>query len=240
MNAYFTAIELLMKKVIREEQQSVEKVATEITRRLSLGGIVQLFGSGHSYLIAEESFFRAGGLVPVQPIIVESLMLHNGAAQASLNEKDPELTQTFANQLDIRPEDTVIVISTSGRNTVPIDVAYIAKECGAYVVSLQSLQYNASEHPSKHKSGNRLETVVEAILNTHVPVGDGLLTLDGLPYAPASSVIGNTLIHATFSRVIEMMIENGVKPPIFKSGNLDGSTAHNELMIAAYGERITF
>ncbi|WP_421102738.1 sugar isomerase domain-containing protein [Sporosarcina psychrophila] len=240
MNAYFKEIESLMKKVIQEEQQSVEKIAAEIMKRLSRGGIVQLFGSGHSHLIAEEPFFRAGGLVPVRPIIIESLMLHNGASQASTNEKDPEFTQTFAGQLDIRSEDVVIIISTSGRNVVPIDVAYIAKESGAYVVSLQSLYYNASEQPSKHHSGNRLEDVTEAVLNTHVTVGDGLLLSEGTPYAPASGVIGNMLLHATFSRVIGMMIESGIEPPIFKSANLDGSSAHNEQMIATYSKRIKF
>lgn len=241
MNAYFKEIESLMKKVIHEEQQSVEKIATEMTKRLSLGGIIQLFGSGHSHLIAEEPFFRAGGLVPVRPIIVESLMLHNGASQASANEKDTEFTQTFAGQLDIRPEDVVIIISTSGRNVVPIDVAYIAKESGAYVVSLQSLYYKASEQPSKHHSGSRLEDVVEAVLNTHVTVGDGLLTSeDGMPYAPASGVMANMLLHATFSRVIGIMIESGIEPPIFKSANLDGGSAHNEQMITTYGKRIKF
>ncbi|MBO0587123.1 SIS domain-containing protein [Sporosarcina sp. E16_8] len=240
MNEYFKEIESLMKKVICEEQQSVEEIAAEMTKRLSLGGIVQLFGSGHSHLIAEEPFFRAGGLVPVRPIIVESLMLHNGATQASTNEKDPEFTQTFAGQLDIRPEDVIIIISTSGRNVVPIDVANIAKESGAYVVSLQSLYYNAYEQPSKHHSGNRLEDVAEAVLNTHIPVGDGLLISEGMPYAPASGVIGNMLLHATFSRVIGMMIESGIEPPIFKSANLDGSSAHNEQMIATYGKRIKF
>jgi len=240
MNAYFKEIESLMRKVIHEEQRSVEIIAAEMTKRLSLGGIVQLFGSGHSHLIAEESFFRAGGLVPVRPIIVESLMLHNGATQASENEKDPEFTQTFAGQLDIHPEDVIIIISTSGRNVVPIDIAHIAKESGAYVVSLQSLYYNASEQPSKHHSGNRLEDVAEDVLNTHVPVGDGLLLAGEMPYAPASGVIGNMLIHATFSRVIGIMIESGIEPPIFKSANLDGSSTHNEQMIAIYGKRIKF
>ncbi len=240
MNPYFSAIETLMKKVFHEEQQSVEKIAAEITQRLSRGGIIQLFGCGHSHLIAEESFFRAGGLVPVQPIFVESLMLHKGATQSSANEKDPEFIHTFAGQLDFRPEDTIIIISTSGRNSVPIDVAYKAKECGAYTVSIQSLQYNGAEQSSKHESGNRLEAVVDDILNTHVPVGDGLITTEGISYGPASSVIGNTLLHAAFSRVSEMMIESGIEPPVFKSGNLDGSTAHNERMIATYADRIKF
>ena len=240
MNAYFTAIDTLMQEVFHKEEQSIEKIAEEILNGLSRGGIIQLFGCGHSHLISEESFYRAGGLVPVQPIFVEPLMLHKGALQSSENEKDPEFIHTFENQLDIRPEDTVIVISTSGRNPVPIDVALRAKESGAYTVSIQSLYYNGEEHSSKHESGSRLEDVVDAILNTRVPVGDGLLTMEGMRYAPASSVIGNTLLHATFSRVIEMMVERDIEPPIFKSGNLNGSTEHNEQMISKYKNRIKF
>ena len=240
MHAYFAAIETLMHKVSGEEQQAVEKIAGEIATRLARGGIIQLFGCGHSHLIAEESFFRAGGLVPVQPIFVESLMLHEGATNSSANEKDPAFIHTFADRLDFRPDDTIIVISTSGRNPVPIDVAMKARQCGAYTVSIQSLQYKASEQPSKHQTGDRLEDVVDDVLNTHVPLGDGLLTSGDLSYAPASSIMGNLLLHATFSRVIEQMIESGQEPPVFKSGNLDGSTAHNERMIATYANRITF
>ncbi|MFJ7936411.1 sugar isomerase domain-containing protein [Sporosarcina sp. NPDC096371] len=240
MNPYFTAIESLMKEVSHEEQVSIEKVAVEIAQRLSRGGIIQLFGCGHSHLIAEESYFRAGGLAPVQPIYIEPLMLHVGATKASANEKDPTFMQTFENQLDFRPDDTVIVISTSGRNPVPIDVADIARKHGAYTVSIQSLHYNASSQPSKHPSGKRLEDAVDAVLDTHVPLGDGLLQSGELAYAPASSIIGNMLLHATFSHVIELMIENGQEPPIFKSSNLDGSTAYNERMIATYANRIRF
>ena len=93
---------------------------------------------------------------------------------------------------------------------------------------------------SKHSSGHRLEDVVDDVLNTHVPLGDGLLTSGDLSYAPASSIMGNMLLHATFSRVIEIMIDSGQEPPIFKSSNLDGSTAHNERMMATYAGRIKF
>lgn len=240
MNSYFIAIESLMKKVFDQEQQSVERIAEEMAKRLSRGGIIQLFGCGHSHLIAAEPYFRAGGLVPIQPVFVEPLMLHEGAMRSSENEKDAEYIRTFEGEMDIQPDDTLIVISTSGRNPVPIDVAYKAKECGAYTVSIQSLSYTASNQPSKHHSGHRLEEVVDRILNTGVPVGDGLLAWEGLPYAPASSVIGNALLHATLSRVIEMMIESGIEPPIFKSGNLDGSAEHNERLVAKYGARIRF
>ncbi len=240
MNPYFEAIQMLMKEVSHEEQSAIEKVAFEIAQRLARGGIIQLFGCGHSHLIAEESYFRAGGLVPVQPIFIEPLMLHIGATMSSTNEKDPTFIDRFAELLDFQPNDTVIVISTSGRNPVPIDVAIKAQQSGAYTVSIQSLYYNATEQPSKHPLGHRLEDAVDDILNTHVPLGDGLLTSGDLSYAPASSVMGNMLLHATFSRVIEIMIDRGLEPPIFKSSNIDGSAAHNELMMATYADRIKF
>ena len=91
MNPYFEAIHKLMKEVSHEEQLAIEKVADEIAQRLTRGGIIQLFGCGHSHLIAEESYFRAGGLAPVQPIFIEPLMLHMGATKSSANEKDPDI-----------------------------------------------------------------------------------------------------------------------------------------------------
>lgn len=240
MNPYFEAIHTLMQEVSHEEQTAIEKVAVEIAQRLTRGGIIQLFGCGHSHLIAEESYFRAGGLAPVQPIFIEPLMLHIGATVSSTNEKDPTFIDEFAELLDFRPDDTVIVISTSGRNPVPIDVALKARQSGAYTVSIQSLYYKASGQISKHSSGKRLEDAVDDILDTHVPLGDGLLTSGEFSYAPASSIMGNMLLHATFSRVIEIMIGSGQEPPIFKSSNLDGSTAHNERMMATYADRIKF
>jgi len=240
LNSYFTAIESLMKEVFTNEQESVEVVASEMVKRLARGGIIQLFGCGHSHLVAAEPFFRAGGLVPVQPIFVEPIMLHEGVLRSSAYEKDADFIHTFEEQLSIRPEDTVIVISTSGRNPVPIDVANKAKVSGAYTVSIQSLNYTASNQPARHHSNRRLEEVVDNILNTGVPVGDGLLEWEGLSYAPASGVIGNTLLHATLSRVIELMIESGIEPPIFKSANIEGSVAHNLRLIEEYGDRIEF
>ncbi|WP_017381394.1 sugar isomerase domain-containing protein [Paenisporosarcina sp. TG-14] len=240
MISYFTAIDSLMKKVFLEDKQAVKRIADEMTKRLSSGGIIQLFGCGHSHLIAQEPYYRSGGLVPVCPIFVEPLMLHDGAIESSKNEKDPDFIHSFVGQLDIRPEDTVIVISTSGRNPVPIEVAMKAKEREAYTISIQSLCYSGEKSHSKHISGKRLEDVVDDVLNTHVPIGDGLLETNGLLYAPASSVIGNTLLHATFTSVIEKMIENGLEPPIFKSGNVDGSTEHNEQLVQKYKERILF
>ncbi len=240
MIRYFSDIQELLTDVCDKEERSVEKIATEIKDRLDQGGIIQLFGCGHSHLLAAEGYYRAGSLVPVQPIFIESLMLHGGAVESSNNEKNPDFINTFAHRLDFKPQDVVIIISNSGRNPVPIDVALLAKEAGAYTVSIQSLHYNEEEHPSKHKSGSRLEGVVDAKLNTHIPLGDSILSSNDSIFGPASSVIANVLLHGTFSRVIELMIEDGAIPPIFRSGNLEGNKEHNDKMIEQYSKRIQF
>ena len=229
-----------MDKVFREEQQTLEKIASEIKSRIEKGGIIQMFGCGHSHLLAEEGYYRAGSLIPVQPIFVESLMLHKGALRSSDYEKDPTFFQTFKDGLDIREHDVVIIISNSGRNPVPIDVAHFANKAGAYTVSIQSLYYNELDHPTRHESGSRLEGVVNDKLDTHVPVGDGLLTSGDLRFGPGSSIVANMLLHGTFSRVVEMMLAQGQEPPVFKSGNVDGNKAHNDKMIEQYGDRIQF
>ena len=240
MNPYFSEIIKLLESVHLDAKVSIPKVANAMAERLSKGGIIQLFGSGHSQLLAQEGFFRAGSLAPIKPISIGPLMLHEGARFSSNNEKDPEFSKTFLSALDIRPEDSVIVISTSGRNPVPIDVANYATSRGAYTVSIQSLLYTEGEHPSRHVSGKRLEAMVSDVLDTKVPPGDGIIHIDGIQSGPVSSVTGNALLHALFSEIVTRMSANGVEPPVFKSGNLEGNAAHNDALVAHYSDRIEF
>lgn len=240
MNSYFSEIITLLSEVEREAKEPIEKTAAQVAERLGNGGIIQLFGSGHSQLIAQEGFYRAGSLAPVKPISIGPLMLHEGALLSSKNEKDPDFSKTFISQLDIRPEDVVIVISNSGRNPVPIEIAQYAASQGAYTVSIQSLLYTEGEHPSRHNSGKRLEAMSSAVLDTKVPPGDGILKINEVQCGPASSVTGNALLHSLFCEVVLCMTENGVEPPVFKSGNLDGNTEHNDALVAHYSDRIEF
>ncbi|WP_432353512.1 sugar isomerase domain-containing protein [Sporosarcina sp. A2] len=240
MNSYISEITTLLKIVEESSKEPIEHAATKIAERIKRGGIIQLFGSGHSQLLAQEGYFRAGSLACVQPISIGPLMLHEGALLSSENEKDAEFSKTFLTTLDIRPEDVVIIISNSGRNPVPIDVAEYAESQGAYTVSIQSLLYTEEEHPSRHSSGKRLEKMVSVVLDTKVPSGDGIMHIDGIQCGPASSVSGNALLHALFCESVERMSANGMEPPVFKSGNLEGNATHNDALVAHYSDRIQF
>lgn len=238
MESYFQEIQQLLQIISEEEQQVVSETAKIIADKLTQGGILQLFGCGHSHLIAQEAFYRAGGLVPVRPIMLEPVMLHSGALTSSKNEKDPMLIAKHKDILDFQANDVLIVISTSGRNAVPIDVATFAKQSGVFVISLQSLNY--SKFASRHKSKKRLEEVVDLILNTHIPIGDGILEKEGIQYGPASTVVGVTILNALISQVIEQIAIYDEELPVFGSSNITTSHSKNDDLIKKYSHRIQF
>ncbi|MER2172284.1 MAG: SIS domain-containing protein [Psychrobacillus psychrodurans] len=229
---------MLLEKVAQQENENIENASKLIAERIKKGGILQLFGCGHSHLLAQEAYYRAGGLVPVAPINIEPLMLHKGALTSSSNEKDPTLIGQYRDQVSFESNDILIVISTSGRNPAPIDMAFLGKEAGILVISLQSLSYRDQE--GRHASGKRLEEVVDIVLNTYVPVGDGLLSNKGLQYGPASTVVGAALLNALICQVIEEISKESEELPVFKSANLSDSQFHNETMLKKYRNRIDF
>ena len=238
MQSYWKEISILLEKVAEQEKENINNTSKLIADRIKNGGIIQLFGCGHSHLLAQEAYYRAGGLVPVTPITIEPLMLHSGALTSSQNEKDPTFMEQYEGQISFEPNDILVVISTSGRNPAPIDMAFLGKKAGILVVSLQSLHYKDQE--GRHASGKRLEEVVDIVLNTHIPVGDGLLSNKGLQYGPSSTVVGAALLNTLISQVIEEISKESEQIPVFKSANLSDSQFHNEEMMEKYKNRIDF
>lgn len=238
MRAYFHELQKLLDIVLEQENALIAEAAQQIVLRLQSGGVVQLFGCGHSHLLAQDAFYHAGGLVPVRPITIEPLTLHAGALTSSKNEKDPTIIARHKEHFHFHEHDVCIVISTSGRNDAPIDAALLAKQSGVLVMSMQSLAYR--QQPTRHHSGKRLEDVVDVVIDTHIPVGDGLLQLQQMQYAPASTVIGSAILHALFSQVIEIMADCQDIVPVFESNNVESNLHHNDVMIANYQTRINF
>ncbi|WP_431803741.1 sugar isomerase domain-containing protein [Halobacillus andaensis] len=221
------------------EQLNIASQAT--AQKIKEGGIVHLFGCGHSSLIAQEPYYRAGGLVPVCPLVIDPLTLNQGAVRASEYEKTAGFVEGYLTKEDIREEDVLLVISTSGRNPAPIDVAQYGREKGAYVIGLLSMKYSASQ-PSRHHSGKRLEDTVDTVIDTQVPLGDAAIKEEGISqaFAPLSSVVGVSLIQDLLAKTIVRLKDIGEEPPIFMSGNLDGVAEHNHKLVERYKDRIRF
>lgn len=238
---YIEKISNLLNVIENEEKETMQQAANKISEAIQHGGVIHLFGCGHSHILTEEVFYRAGGLVPIHPILHEPLMLHEGAARSSTLERKNDYAKTFMEEQDIRKRDVFIVISTSGRNPVPVDAAHIAKEKGAYVIAITSISYSSSQ-PSRHTSGEHLYDAADLVIDNHAPVGDALLshTNVDVKFSPSSTVVGAAILNAIFATSIQYMADNGFAPPVFLSGNIDGSDQHNQRLIDKYANRIQF
>ncbi|PLR91914.1 SIS domain-containing protein [Bacillus sp. T33-2] len=239
LTQYFEKAVEKIKLVETNEKVNLQTAAEKVADTIRNGGIVQLFGCGHSHILTEEVFYRAGGLVPIKPIFVEPLMLHEGALTSSHLERQNDYADRFLKEQDIRQEDLVFVLSTSGRNPVPVDVANAAREKGAYVVGITSLEYSQSQ-PSRHKSGKHLYNSVNLVINNYSAKGDAALSYDkvDVPFGPTSTVVGAVILNAIFAEAIKQLADNGDEPPILLSGNIDGADDHNNLLIERYRHRI--
>ncbi|PMC40338.1 hypothetical protein CJ195_01095 [Bacillus sp. UMB0899] len=239
LTAYFEKIQEKLELVLEQEKKSMEIAAEKVLNSIQANGIIHLFGCGHSHMLTEEMFYRAGGLAPVKPIFIEELMLHKGAVKSSYLERQNNYAEGFIYNQDIHSNDVVFVISTSGINPVPIDVAIHAKKQGAYVVGMSSFHY-VDGKASRHKSGNFLSEVVDLALNNHVTKGDAALYYENspVPFGPTSTVIGTTMLNAIFAEAIKMMINVGHEAPVFLSGNIEGAEEHNQKLIEKYRDRI--
>lgn len=236
---YFQKMKDLIDRVQENESEKIIVAAQKIAQSVQNDGIIHLFGCGHSHMIAEEVFYRAGGLATINPILYEDLMLHKGAVRSSQLEKRSDLAEQILSQTTIHPEDIFIVISTSGRNSVPIDVAEAAKKQGAFVIAITSPAYAGSQ-PSRHNSGRYLFQSVDLSINNHIEVGDALLRLESLDvsFGSGSTVIAMAIINGIMAEAVEMMVKNNFAPPIFKSSNVDGAEEHNKALINKYKSRI--
>ncbi|MEW9110775.1 MAG: SIS domain-containing protein [Cytobacillus gottheilii] len=239
LDQYFQKAIQRIQLVQENEKEKMIKAAEKVAASIQNGGIVQLFGCGHSHILTEEVFYRAGGLVPINPILIEPLMLHEGALRSSQLERKNDYVAPILEQFEIRPEDIVFVLSTSGRNPVPVDVALQAKKSGAYVIALTSMEYSKSQ-PSRHNSGKHLYNSVDLAIDNYSVKGDAILSYEKVkvPFSPTSTTVGSVILNAIFAEAIKLMADNGFEPPIFLSGNIDGSDEHNEKLIQKYHDRI--
>lgn len=239
LHQYFSKIGELLEKVEQTESETMGKAAERVAACIQNGGIIHLFGCGHSHILTEEVFYRAGGLACIHPILVEPLMLHEGAVRSSELERTNDYADTFMSDQGIQTGDVVFVLSTSGRNAVPVDVALAAREQGAFTVGITSLAY-AQSQPSRHKSGRHLHDAVDLVIDNHSVKGDALLAHEkvAVPFGPSSTVIGAAILNAIFAQAISLMADAGYEPPVFKSGNIDGADEHNQRLIEKYKKRI--
>jgi uncharacterized phosphosugar-binding protein len=234
-------IELLQE--IRESQaEAIEQAAQVVADTITRDHLIYVFGPSHSSILSQELFFRAGGLVPVNPILPPGLTTDvRPITLTSRLERLPGFGREIIAECPIGGGDLLIAMSVSGRNPAVVEVAQGAKARGATVIALTSLRYSAAVSP-RTPGVPRLYEVADLVLDNCAPVGDALAEIPGLPQrvGPASTVTGAAILNAVVSRAAELLMECGADVPVFFSANLDGDDERNRRWLEHYKGRLTY
>ncbi|MGB9857031.1 MAG: sugar isomerase domain-containing protein [Dictyoglomaceae bacterium] len=224
---------------IKDQEKEIEKAIEKIVEVIKNGGIIHIFGAGHSHILCEELFYRAGGFACINPIFDSSIMLHEGALKSSFMERLEGYGKIILDRYDLKEGEILFVISYSGRNALPIDVAIEGKRKGLFVIALTNLEYS-KVFPSRHSSGKHLKDVADLIIPIPGPIGDASIELEKseIKVGPISTVVSATILHTIFVEVAERLEKEKITPPIFISANTEGAEENNEKLIKKYKERI--
>ena len=188
-----------------------------------------------SHLLAEEIFYRAGGLAAIFPILDERLMLHKDVVTASQNERSPDLASQILKEHLIASGDVVFVISNSGGNLVSIELLKQVQAKGAKVIALTSINH-ASSSLARSREVQKIHQLADVVLDNCGVVGDATISLFGVdtPIGPTSTIIGGAILHAITVGVVAELLRRNVTPDIFLSSNLSKGDAVNSALFEKY------
>ena len=221
----------------------IEQAAALFTETILAGRMVHVFGSGHSRILVEEMWPRYGSFPGWNPIVELSLTFHNlvvganGQRQAMFLENVSGLAERILRNFALTPQDSALVVSSSGCNVVPIEIAEQFQKRGVRVVAIISRAHSEAS-VSRHPHGKRLQDFADLVLNTGAPVGDAMVRVPGLdtPVAPGSTVGGCLLVNCIKAEVAARLTAAGQPPRVLTAGVLVGAERATELFEAAYDE----
>lgn len=240
MELYIDEIETLLKKIQENQRPSIETAASTIAKSIENGGVLHVFGSGHSHMIAEDVFHRAGGLVCVNAMLEQSLMDLNVGRSMHL-ERLSGYAEVLLKGYDLRKGEVIVIISNSGMNAVPIEMALECKKRGLTVIALTNMDHT-TKVTSRHPSGKKLYEVADLILDNGGVYGDAVLEMNPLrtKVGPTSTIGGLIVMQSVMITVIEQLLNKKVSVPVLISANTEDGEAHNRQLINAYEKRIRY
>ena len=232
---YYSEITNILEKIKINQKEKIEQASKKVAKVIENYGIIYIFGCGHSHLIGLDCFYRAGGLVNVSAMLDTDLMLHNGAAKSSKMEKMSGIAESIFERYCITQNDILIIVSTSGKNAVPCEMASVATKNGIPNISVVSSAYFDDETDNK-----KLYECSDMYIDNCVPHGDAVMDITGtdVKMGSVSTVASSFILQSLLLEAAENAAKNGAELPIYKSGNIEGGAEFNKKLIKEYLPRI--
>ena len=228
---------------IGEQENQIQKAASWFSESILAGRMVHVFGTGHSRIMVEEMWPRYGSFPGFNPIVELSLTYHNnvvganGQRQAMYLENVSGFAERILRNFGLSEKDTALIVSSSGCNIVPIEMAELFQQKKIKVVALITQKHLVAS-VSKRTDGKKLSDFADLVLDTGAPAGDSMITVDGLetPVSPGSTVGGIMLINSIKAEVARLLTEAGKPPKVLTAGCVIGAEKAAALFESAYDE----
>ncbi len=242
-NKYLDTAIKLIARIQAEESAAIDQSAKLIADAIEQGHCLFAFGCTHSSLPIQDLVYRAGGFMLVNPIFgpgIAALDIKPTTISSAM-EQMPGYAKVILDNSPIKSGDVLILVSVSGRNAVPIELAQLAKERGIKVIGVMSREYSEAV-TSRHPSGKKMYDFADILLDNKAPKGDAVLESKDVPqrFNPVSGVTSTALLQALIAATIEELLSRGIVPPIFLAANVDGGAEYNARLIKQYHDRIFF
>ena len=233
---YLTTTHDLLARLLEDGWPSIASAADLVASALEHGGTLHTFGTGHSHMLAEELYYRAGGLVRVKPILFEGLMLHASAPLGTSLERLPGLAAALLDDHSVVAGDVLMIASNSGGNAVTCELAQLARSAGVRVVAITSLRH-ATSLDARSSTFPRLHELADVTVDNGGCVGDAAIRIDGFVRAvgPTSTVVGAAIVNAIAVGAIERLVARGLEPDVYTSNNVKGGDEANAHLQQAGG-----
>ncbi|MGH3314367.1 MAG: SIS domain-containing protein [Streptomyces sp.] len=240
---FFDAAIALLQQVRDGERESIAAAGALLATTVADGGRVFAFGAGHSSLPAQDVVYRAGGLAVMNLLPVPGAVGVDvrPATLGSALERVDGLATAVLRSSPARAGDLLFVVSLSGRNALPVEMAMSARALGLRVIGVTSVAY--TEHTeSRHSTGTFLKDHCDIVLDSRISVGDAELSAEGIaaPFAPASTVVTSALMQAVVATAAGDLAARGLEPPMLRSGNVDGGHEWNAEVMTRYADRVFY
>ncbi len=234
-NTYLKTITDILNVIADTQADKLTKAAETIADVIKNDGIIYIFGCGHSHLIGLDCFYRAGGLVNVSAMLDTDLMLHNGAAKSSKMEKMSGIAEAVFERYCITEKDLLIIVSTSGKNAVPVEMAQVASKNGIKNIAVVSSAYFADK-----KGTPMLYECADMYIDNCVPHGDAVIDIKGAEtkMGSVSTVASSFILQTILMEGTDIAGESGARLPVYMSGNIQGGAEFNNKLIKEYLPRI--